>query len=595
MQTLIRFIHKDRKGREELYEEALEDSVISVGHGSDQDIQLRDPAIARRHLELKPLSGGRFRFKAIGGTRVIVNGSTRSRGVLKQEDQLELGEQSITVSEPKSGFDAVLEVVSVEQKHAVGPVTNHRIDLDQTGLGMRGPAWLLFFAILILFLGLPLAGYFSPDLQDNLRDNPALPSDHVWSPGPLANVHHTPDIGKNCNACHLELFERTPDRGCLDCHAGVTDHVDQQSVSVPKLDETRCASCHREHKKPATLVRNDSRLCVDCHRDPERYAEKHSENGLPSPVKGFSDATHPEFRLALLQQGSNNGEWSIERKIHPGEAAIEQSNLRFPHDLHMNPDRVTSLVTGQALECSSCHVLKDDGEHFKPITMEDSCQDCHSLTFDEQFPRKKLPHGDVEAALVALKEHYIRRNADPDLRGDGIERGRRRPGRVATVDQCEGTALECGREQALQEAISQFSHSGCVTCHEVSEDPDRPMIERWQVLEVRITDNWYPFSRFNHVVHLTRSRGQFQDESECLACHTAHQSSKAEDVLIPGIDNCLQCHSDKPESGISVKLNCNSCHDFHLPFKDAMRSVEMDSDHPPGKTDTLSYRGSNHD
>lgn len=578
MQTLVRHIHKNLKGREELDEWVLDDDVITVGHGSDQSIQLRDPVVAQRHLELKPLADGRFRFRTVGGAVLVFDRVSRARGTLKHGDRFELGEQAIAVVEPEVGFDAVLEVMTVEQEQQVGPATHHRVNLTQTGLSVRPAAWVLLSAVFVLFLGLPLAGYLWSDVGSQLRQNPLLPSDHVWSSGPLANVHHTPEIGNDCQACHLELFERTPDRGCLDCHADTTGHVDQENVSVPGLDAMRCATCHREHHEPSELVRDDSGLCVDCHREPERRALAVGDHRLPNAVSGFSAANHPEFRLAMLRQRPDNGDWQIERSVHSPAVAAESSNLKFPHELHLDPDKVESLRTGQPLDCGSCHRLRDDGEHFEAVTMEGACQDCHSLSFDDDFPRKQLPHGDVEAVLVALEEHYIRKHADPELRGGDGERGRRRPGIAESAGRCEGTALECGRRQALQEATNQFSRSGCVTCHEVTSDPSRPFINRWNVREVKLVGDWYPFSRFDHVAHLTRSRDRLDGEVACDSCHAAQKSDTSEDVLIPGIENCLQCHGPIKKQETSVTLTCRGCHDFHLPFRDAMKNLDASVD-----------------
>lgn len=577
MQVLIRHIHIDRKGREELLEEVLDDPVVTVGNGSDQVIQLRDPAVAQRHVELKATPDGQFHFRTVGGTRVLFDGASRSRGTLKPGGRLELGEQSLAAAEPGAGFDAVLEVTVVEQEQQVGPATHHRTELAQTGLGFRKTAWALFAVIVLLFLVTPLAGYFWPDLGSRLRDSAMLPSDQSWSSGPLANVHHTPEIGRDCNSCHLQLFERAPDRGCLDCHGDVSGHVDRESVSVPELDATRCAACHAEHNEPPALVRDESGLCVDCHRTPEVKATLTGGGGLPHPVMGFSGSSHPEFRLALLRQTRQDGDWERERVPYSEQGPEEASNLKFPHDVHLNPEKVTSLRTGRPLDCASCHQLRDDGEHFVPITMENACQDCHSLSFDDDFPRKQLPHGDVQAAIVALEEHYIRKVADPDLRGDGGQRGRRRPGRLESGQRCEGSALECGRQFARQEAVSQFGRSGCVTCHEVAEDPARPMQERWQVREVRLTDDWYPFGRFDHVKHLTGSRSQRQGEAACLGCHAAQVSDASTDILIPGRENCLQCHGEERGHATTVKLSCRGCHDFHLPFRTAMKSAGADA------------------
>lgn len=591
MQILIRHIQRDRKGREELLEEVLDDPVVSVGSGGDQVIQLRDPSVAQRHLELKASSGGRFQFRAVGGARVPFRGGARSRGTLDVGDRLELGEQTIAAVEPAAGFDAALEVTTVEQEQEVGSATHYRTEISQTGLGARKWAWALFAAILVLFLAVPLAGYLYPGMGEAMRKSDLLPSDHGWLSGPLANVHHTPDIGNDCNACHLSLFERAPDRGCLECHGDIGAHVERGQVSVPGLEATRCAYCHEEHNEPPNLVRDEPRLCVDCHESPGSAATLVGEGSLPEPVTGFSDAGHPAFQLALQRQTQPGAQWEVERIRHSAGGLAESSNLKFPHDVHLDPEKVESLRTGEPLDCANCHQLKEDGEHFVPITMERFCRDCHSLSFDDDFPRKQLPHGDVQAAIVALEEHYIRKYADPELRGDEDRRARRRPGRADDTQRCEGTALECGKQLALREAENQFSRSGCVTCHDVSERPDRTTLERWQVREVRLVEDWYPFGRFDHVAHLTRSRAGREGESSCLACHSARNSNTSSDILVPGRDNCLQCHGDNATQSTTVMLDCRECHDFHLPFRDAMRTVDSSDEEAAGRNVTQTERG----
>ncbi len=592
MQILVRHIHRDQKGQEELDEQILENAVVSVGHGSDQIIQLLDPAVARRHLELKARSDGQFTFRTVGGTIISLDGVSLKQGVLKLGKSLVLGKQTITVVSPAGGFAAVLEVTTIEQDQSLGSTTHFRVDLSQVGLSMRRPAWLLLIAVLFIFLVIPLAGYFWSDLGYQLRQSAFLPSDQLWLSGPLADVHHSPEIGNNCQTCHMKLFQRTPDVACLDCHAEVAGHVNPQNVKVARLDSTRCASCHKEHGEPASLVRDESGLCLDCHRNPERHATALAANTLPDPVAGFSSATHPEFRLALLRPVNEGEQWQIERLLHSSDAARETSQLKFPHDLHLDPDKVQSLSTGQALECASCHALSEDREHFEPVTMEGACQSCHALSFDDDFPGRQLPHGDVEAALLALEEHYIRKHADPELSGDGGQRGRRRPGQAESTTRCLGTVLDCGRQSAAREAVSQFSRSGCVTCHEVSEEQSRPFLERWQVRPVKLADDWYPFSQFNHSVHLTRSRDQLGDAIACASCHAAQASDSSQDVLIPGIETCLDCHRDDPvQRTRTVALSCQGCHDFHLSFHAAMRSPHSGVDRQANQNPTYSDRG----
>ncbi|MDF1762584.1 MAG: hypothetical protein P1U57_04160, partial [Oleibacter sp.] len=58
----------------------------------------------------------------------------------------------------------------------------------------------------------------------------------------------------------------------------------------------------------------------------------------------------------------------------------------------------------------------------------------------------------------------------------------------------------------------------------------------------------------------------------CLTCHEALDSSESADVLIPGIDNCVQCHADERVAKHMGKVStqCVDCHQFHIPGKPSM-------------------------
>lgn len=573
MQILIRHIRLDGRGGEEVFEEVLDNPAISLGNRNDQVIQVLDPAVAPKHVLLKAGSRGRFSFKAVGAQRLNVGGKPVRRGTLKPGQGLALGAQRLNVAEAPPGFDAALELVLSEPDKVAGAATYFHAQLSQTTLGTRRLAWILALAIPVLFLVLPLAGFKYPDIGRILRQQPLVPSDGQWISGPISNAHHIPSIGTDCNTCHLKLFEPAPNRACIACHDNIRGHVDWQQVSVPELATLRCANCHVEHNEPDNLVRNDPALCIDCHVQPAEIAQVKGGGELPQPASGFSKESHPQFQLALLSQTGLGNSWEMQRVSWGAASLREQSNLKFPHDLHLNPEEVQSPQTGKPLQCSACHKLKDDGEHFVPMTMETTCRGCHALTFDDDFPDKQLPHGDVSAAIVALEEHFIRKFADPGLRQADQRFIRRRPGFTEDEEQCQGSAFECGEKLALREAVNQFSGSGCVTCHEVQAQPEAPLTERWSVTPVRLQTDWYPFAAFDHVAHMTPGDRKSRDTRQtCDECHDAQSSKDSHDILIPGIKNCVECHGPVNDN-TQVALSCRGCHGFHLAFRKTMKTA----------------------
>ncbi|MFN7782319.1 MAG: cytochrome c3 family protein [Lysobacterales bacterium] len=576
MLILLRRVYRDRKGAETLVEASHEGGLITLGHRNDQTLPLHDPSIAARHLTIKPLGGGRFSLRCVGASRLQREGESLQRVVLSPGESIDIGAQQLRVIEPPAGFNGALQLTQVEQDQAFGPATHFQIELKQTRLPMRRLAWASALFALVL-LALPLAGYFNPALGGWLRAHAPLLSDAVWSSGPLANAHHTLEIDVDCNACHLRLFETTPDRGCLDCHTNLPGHVDLAALTVPKLEDAHCAGCHKEHNEPAMLVREDTALCVDCHQAlPEVATHRgmaRAEQAFAQAVTAFRADAHPSFRLSLLRFDAAASTWSTERiRSEPALPPRESSNLKFPHDVHLDPKRVYVRGEGdRALGCVDCHRLNVDGEHFEPITMENSCRSCHGLGFDEDEPERQLPHAAVRAAVLALEEHYIRQFADTAKTIEVGQRNRRRPA-LAERDPCPEGILACGRARAEIEAHNQFTRSGCVTCHEVTVHPERSVYERWQILPVKLVADFHPMARFDHVAHLTRRDTLAQDDATCLDCHAAAVSGASSDVLMPAIDTCLDCHSE--ERGIqNVQLACTGCHGFHLPGATPMQAA----------------------
>lgn len=569
VQILIRRIQRDRKGNEELFEDSVEGSSLSLGHLSDQSLQLLDPEVAPRHAVLRVGRGGSIELRCLGAARVLSNGRAVAKARLGPGQSVQIGQQALTVVAPPPGFAAAIELLQQESDAVAGPATHFVLDLEQAGLRSRPLALALLVLIPLLFLAFPLAGYFDPVVRDALREQPLLPSDAVWSSGPLANAHHSPDIGRDCNACHLKAFEPTPDRACLACHEHVNEHFDQQRLHSPRLGEMGCAACHKEHNEPANLVRHDSALCVDCHADLETTTESHGGATLAQPVRGFSPTAHPEFRYGLLRFDEAQWSWSTVRERADAPALRETSNLRFPHDLHLDPQFVRAQGSDEALGCADCHRLGADGERFFPVTMESHCRSCHSLAFDEEEPARQLPHADVPWAVLTIEEHFLRRFVDPSLRVEAP--GRRRPGRADDYQPRTVAPLEEARQRAALEAHNQFTRSGCVTCHEVTEHPARPLRERWRVKPVRIASDWFPQSRFDHAVHLTPGAAGPDADRACLGCHAADASGESGDILVPGIENCLGCHGDTRAPGV-VQLDCTGCHVFHQSFGSPLKT-----------------------
>jgi len=347
------------------------------------------------------------------------------------------------------------------------------------------------------------------------------------------------------------------DEACRECHDAVADHFHRALADVDAIE--RCASCHREHNEPATLVVTADALCTDCHatRQPAGNAAE------VKAVTGFDIDAHPSFEAHLLKSVSRAAgtgfayDWRFE--VSEVANAVESSNLEFPHDVHLDPEKVRSISTSEALVCRDCHRLSPDEEHFEPITMERDCRSCHDLKFDETDPERELPHGEPIEAILAIEGHYLKKYSDPE--GYRAERAKRRlPDRVVEDERCTGPAYACATRKTLTEAINQFTVRGCVTCHAVEDNGNEDVYSRFQVLPIRLAADYFPSARFDHASHMTQKDAS--GDAACLTCHRADSSAQSADLLIPDIDSCVQCHADASR-GDRVVLGCIDCHGYH--------------------------------
>jgi len=507
-------------------------------------------------LQIEPRANGQVRISARG--LELTHGGRGQRSLtLATGETFSVPGYTLTLVPAPQGFDCAVQIsaAAVDTSQLV-----RKLGLAEPPSRTRLWSWLGATLVLLLFLAIPALVFLDPQTAQWLRSSP-LPDDSLWSSGPLAAAHHTSGIATDCHACHETPFVMVRDSACLDCHRRIQEHADLAIYPPHDFAGERCASCHRDHNEPPMLVRRDKDLCVSCHRKPDSWLQP-GRSQLAS-VSAFTESGHPSFRLTLLTPQGPGGAhgWDAERvrRSSGAQELEERSNLKFNHEVHLNPEKVRTADDSAALECASCHTLKADREHFEPIAMDQHCRSCHTLTFDIFEPDLELPHGDLRAAIVAMESHFIREFTDPELRQQRAgSKPRRVPNKRESAASCEGNGLDCGRAEALKEAEYQFANTGCITCHEVLDTGLASVFDRWYVQPVRLSEDWYTQARFDHVSHLTL-RG-VEGDAVCETCHAASLSSRSQDILIPDQDNCLGCHAEQ-RGGIAV--DCVGCHSFH--------------------------------
>lgn len=453
--------------------------------------------------------------------------------------------------------------------------TQHKLSLDDTRLSKRKLSWLLFLGILLAFLIIPLLSLTNDSTRDALRDSP-LPSDNSWSSGALFSAHQTPDLNHNCQACHVNAFEVVQDTTCLSCHSDTNHHFDTAVHDVSSLDSTRCASCHREHSEPTEIIRQDDQLCSSCHQD---MAASGAVTTILRDVDSFGikqqsnkhKAPHPAVRVTMLMPTGEADQtiWSTER-FDLSAQPLENSNLIFPHDIHLDPAGIDSPSGEKVLACNDCHVNDDAGKLMQPVTMENNCRSCHSLVFDAAAPKREVPHGDPDTVLLTLQEYYSRqflteslgREPTPQEMSEFILR---RPGIGVQqrAEQSFNLASPWGKANSVAQEI--FERTTCKTCHEISINEDPQYLSKWRVDPIRLTETWMPMADFDHFSHRT---------SDCATCHAATTSNQSSDVLMPDLPVCEACHTGERTHENKLPSNCISCHQFHLPEQLPYSAIE---------------------
>ena len=541
-------------------ERRLDLTVLKIGRGTDQDLVLGDQRLALAHAELIPhkgLLGPAIRLEAKARMGVKVNGTPQVSDTLKPGDVLDFGRYSLTIGKPVEGCDLVL---TLQQRLAAHEERSARkaafkTTLADTGWSRRRLSWLLFGLFALVTLGWPMLRYFQQPPVPVAAERTTVPTrelkaDILWNSGTLSNAHQM--LSADCGVCHQQPFVRVQDSSCKGCHATLGDHAMTPAVaSQHPFTEQRCTDCHREHNGAHGLIPTANQACTVCHADP---ANLPGEPGLPT--KDFSTA-HPEFLLKLTRKAAVGATepfvWIDARQGTP-EAKHEDTGLKFPHDIHLLAKGIDAPEGKRVLECAGCHTPTADRASFLPVTMEAHCSDCHRLDFDPQHPDRLLPHGEPEAVVQSVRDHFARLALAGGVMTAGAPtevRERRRPGETLAPNRAKA-ALAWADGEAQKTLADVFEKRSCYLCHAVTPTSDAP--RRWQIAPVApTTQPAFSALAFPHGAHETEN---------CASCHASATSKHSEDVLLPDIKSCRDCHGDTGAM-TETASPCQSCHVYH--------------------------------
>ncbi len=442
----------------------------------------------------------------------------------------------------------------------------------------------------------------------------------TYSRGPVAAVHAAWD--NDCAACHRDFVPITArqanpatrlvagtlaaghgrgDENCINCHAGPPHHASQREDATPG-----CADCHREHRgRDFSLVLLPDSDCTGCHANLKASLQAGASARYENKVTGFA-TDHPKFGSL----GKDPGTLKFNHKLHMTAGQVQTSDQVRASD-QARPwtlGRLQAVAGPEAadryrkapwqkdkqdsapvtLDCGSCHVRdagdqggvagapRAAGAYMQPVTYEANCKACHPLTFDPQVKGQ-------DGQPVAVPHHlqppevrdflwgaYANRHAknDPELAkrlkapsdegpppaplpGKKVEEARNAIG--GATDKASNF-LFLGSVK-LADTYLMAGKTSCGECHHFESAGGRPA----KVLPTDVTGTWFKHARFNHAAHKA---------VDCRACHDkAAGSESAADVLVPGIENCRECHAPRKQTANGpvggVRHDCVECHGYH--------------------------------
>jgi len=550
----------NKQGSQQRTAEAIDAEILLIGRGTNCNIHLTDSRVALHHATITKNSVGSFSIEAL--STMLIDASAVTIALLKENQQIQLGPYTLVVSKATDDADLAFSIeLTTAAESAAAPITKRYAQtLKQTWLSRRALSWLAVGVIAFAFIAAPIYyALHTPSTAAASTNNKVAktttlatvtPTD-AWNPGPLDSSHA--NFGRDCRACHQTPFVQVENSACENCHKTIGWHFALDTPAAKNLHESvfdsdtsqgRCASCHRDHKGVDALKRQDSPLCTDCHRD---LKTQHETLAIPNITDFTID--HPPFKLSMLVAGKTGKDALVRVLQDKKPALIEKSNLKFPHDIHLSAKGVRSPNAANSsdatdkssnkeiLTCKNCHTPDETGTRFKPISMKEHCQDCHSLAFEPAATTREVPHGNVADVVSTVNEFY----AEAALFNKPIDAtGRSAPQKNAAW----------AKQKANAVVTDMMEKQSCFSCHTITKTSSS-----WVIAPIAITQHWLPKSRFPHAQHNTH---------ECSSCHDAGKSKSATDILIPDIKNCQSCHAGNVPVVDKTIGTCQTCHGFHV-------------------------------
>ena len=423
------------------------------------------------------------------------------------------------------------------------------------------------------------------------------------------NNSWTSTSDKKCQSCHREsnndhLFPKTKEEEI----AWGNRHAILEEQLRTLFSPLKCAGCHEEHRGHSELVQVSDAQCSNCHFQVDHLLMSNELNGQRRFELKFSDfSQHAQLGIWRKPEAFNRDRedspvnWPNDDQIdHP----VDASKILFSHHRHLDPNLPDGTGKTKSLACADCHQAELNGAYFRPVNYKQHCYQCHKLGFPSTG---ELPHADPEIVQGIVLDNLVKNlknkgdrpvqsdeiggptkppidppSRDPDPKLQPIDAAFQDDIR-AEFQRLKGQLFGPARSVNVgpRDHVKSPFEKSCTKCHFTK--PDNKNSVGWSVVPTKIPAQWMAHSRFQHDRHFsidcrkchTRNGGLYESsdpedfypvlKEQQKSSTSIYASISAQDVLMPRIELCQQCHGHGSSNGGrgSVSDKCVDCHDYH--------------------------------
>jgi len=280
--------------------------------------------------------------------------------------------------------------------------------------------------------------------------------------------------------------------------------------------------------------------------------------------------------LALVAWGSACGSGrstTTPSRAIAGTGSIAVDTDRFPHGVHTGDKPEIRDWQGRGLFCADCHdaAAVREGRIARPGANQHApCDDCHKAEFGKP-PGKlcRVCHTEVDPFRKGKSplQSYPERGTTQTLASSFSHRLHLDRGQMEAASGAHVACVDCHERSAETRDPLVPGHRTCLRCHEQAAKVKAALpMDRCAGCHpqrgVELTRGRIFIKGDLKFAHSTHERDRSGAPVACVTCHAGvDQSASRDDMRVPPMVQCTQCHEDDKRSPDRVRMsNCAVCH-----------------------------------